>query len=274
MALPPPADDSLCVVTGASSGTGGALARGLAARGYSVAVVARRRERLEALAEELRTAHGVRVDVFPCDLSDAAARAQLVDDIQSDGRFVVGLCNDAGLGTFGRFQRLDLQRERQQVLVNVEAVFDLVSAFLPGMVARGQGAILNVGSLAGFQPLPGCVVYGATKAFVNSLSEGLHADLAGTGVSCSVLCPGPVRSGFFDSAGVPRWLGAGPKFLWATPEEMAENSIQAMLTGKRVVIPRFTWGVSAVGGRVAPRGALLPVVREVIDRWVAASHRA
>ena len=121
MPLPPPAEDSLCLVTGASSGTGAELARRLAARGHAVAIVARRRERLDALADELRNAHGARVDVRPCDLADTAARAQLVSDIKADGRFVVGLCNDAGLGTYGRFQRLDPEREREQVRVNVDA---------------------------------------------------------------------------------------------------------------------------------------------------------
>jgi uncharacterized protein len=274
MALPPPTEDSLCLVTGASSGTGAELARLLAARGYAVAIVARRRDRLDALADELRNMYGVKVDVRPCDLADAAARGQLVTDIKAEGRFVVGLCNDAGLGTFGRFQRLDPERERQQILVNVEALFDLVTSFLPDMLSRGTGAILNVGSLAGFQPLPASVTYSATKAFVNSFSEGLHADLAGTGVSCTVLCPGPVDTGFFESAGVPSWLGAGPNFLWASPTEMAESSIDGMLAGKRLVIPRFAWTVSAVGGRVAPRSVLLPAVRSVLDRWVAAARRA
>ena len=273
MPLPPPTEDSLCLVTGASSGTGAELARRLAARGHAVAIVARRRERLEALADELRNAHGARVDVRPCDLADAAARAQLVSDIKADGRFVVGLCNDAGIGTYGRFQRLDPEREREQVRVNVDALFDLVTAFLADMVSRGTGAILNIGSLAGFQPLPGNVTYGATKAFVNSFSEGLHADLAGTGVSCTVVCPGPVATGFFEAAGVPTWLRAGPSFLWASPTEIAESGIEGMLTGKRVVIPRLTWTVSAVGGRVAPRSVLLPTVRTVMDRWVAASNR-
>ena len=273
MPLPPPAEDSLCLVTGASSGTGAELARRLAERGYAVAIVARRRERLDALADELRTAHGATVDVRPCDLADAAARAQLVSDIKADGRFVVGLCNNAGLGTYGRFQRLDPEREREQVVVNVEAVFDLITAFLPDMVSRGTGAILNIGSLAGFQPLPGNVTYAATKAFVNAFSEGLHADLAGSGVSCTVLCPGPVDTGFFESASVPKWGGAGPRALWASPTEMADSGIDGMVAGKRVVIPRLTWKVSAVGGRVAPRGVLLPVVRTVLDRWVAAARR-
>ena len=273
MPLPPPTDDSLCLVTGASSGTGAELARRLAARGHAVAIVARRRELLDALADELRNAHGARVDVHPCDLADTAARAQLVNDIKADGRFVVGLCNAAGLGTYGRFQRLDPEREREQVRVNVDAPFDLVTAFLPAMVSRGTGAILNVGSLAGFQPLPGNVTYAATKAFVNSFSEGLHADLAGSGVSCTVLCPGPVATGFFESAGVPNWRGAGPRFLWTSPTEMAESSVDGMLAGKRVVIPRFSWTVAAVGGRVAPHSVLLPAVRTVLDRFVAASDR-
>jgi len=273
MPLPSPTEDSLCLVTGASSGTGAELARRLAARGHAVAIVARRRELLDALADELRDAHGARVDVRPCDLADVAARAQLVKDIEADGRFVVGLCNVAGVGMFGRFHRLDAERERQTVLVNIEALFDLTTAFLPAMLSRGTGAILNVGSLAGFQPLPTNVTYSASKAFVNSFSEGLHADLAGSGVSCTVLCPGPVKTGFFHAAGVPKWRGAGPSFVWASPTEMAESSIDGMLAGKRMVIPRFAWRVTAVGGRVAPRSVLLPTVRWFIDRWVAASNR-
>jgi uncharacterized protein len=273
MPLPPPTDDSLCLVTGASSGTGAELARGLAKRGYALAIVARRRERLDALADELRNTHGARVDVRPCDLADTAARAQLVSDIKADGRFVAGLCNDAGVGTYGRFHQLDPEGERRQVLVNVDALFDLVTAFLPDMVSRGKGAILNLGSLAGFQPLPGNVTYGATKAFVNSLSEGLHADLAGTGVSCTVVCPGPVATGFFEAASFPTWLRAGPRFLWASPTEMAEGGIGGMLTGKRVVIPRLTWKIAAVGGRVAPRAVLLPTVGTIFDRWIAATRR-
>jgi short-subunit dehydrogenase len=273
MPLPPPTDDSLCLVTGASSGTGAELARGLAKRGYAVAIVARRREKLDALADDLRHTHGARVDVRVCDLADTAARARLVSDIKADGRFVVGLCNDAGCGTYGRFQRLDPEGERQQVRVNVDAVVDLVTAFLPDMVSRGTGAILNIGSLAGFQPLPGNVTYGATKAFVNSFSEGLHADLAGTGVSCTVVCPGPVATGFFEAASYPTWLRAGPAFLWSSPTEMAEGGIAGMLTGKRVVIPRLTWKVAAMGGRVVPRAVLLPVVRAVFDRFIAGSRR-
>ena len=152
-------------------------------------------------------------------------------------------------------------------------MFDLITAFLPDMVSRGTGAILNIGSLAGFQPLPGNVTYAATKAFVNAFSEGLHADLAGSGVSCTVLCPGPVDTGFFESASVPKWGGAGPRALWASPTEMADSGIDGMVAGKRVVIPRLTWKVSAVGGRVAPRSVLLPVVRTVLDRWVAAARR-
>ena len=159
MPLPPPTEDSLCLVTGASSGTGAELARRLAARGHAVAIVARRRELLDTLADELRNAHGARVDVRPCDLADVAARAQLVKDIEADGRFVVGLCNVAGVGMFGRFHRLDAERERLTVLVNIDALFDLTTAFLPAMLSRGTGAILNVGSLAGFQPLPANVTY-------------------------------------------------------------------------------------------------------------------
>lgn len=271
MSLPPPEDGNKVLVTGASTGTGRELARQLAMRGYRVAVAARRRDHLQQLADEVNAGSAGQIEVHACDLSDEAQRNQLIEEVRSDGRFVTGLCNDAGLGTFGKFQEREFEREHQQVRVNVVTVHHLTGAFLPEMVKRRSGAILNVGSLAGFQPLPGSTTYGATKAFVNSFSQGLNADLAGTGVSCTVLCPGPVASEFFNSANLPRWTWAGPRFLWATPAEMATASIEGMLKGRRMVYPRFTWGVAALGGRVMPRQVLLPTISRVIDSWVSHS---
>jgi short-subunit dehydrogenase len=212
----------------------------------------------------------VRVDVHSCDLADAAARASLIQALAQDGRFIAGLCNAAGLGSYGRVQNVEIDRELQQVRVNVDAVFELTAAVLPEMVRRRSGAILNIGSLAGFQPLPRNATYAATKAFVNSFSQGFHNDLSGTGVSCTVLCPGPVDTEFFTAAKVPTWSGAGPAFVWSSPSEMAQASITAMLDGKRIVIPRRSWKLAAAGGGVVPRQVLLPAIGHILGRMVGA----
>ena len=148
MALPPPTNGSTILVTGASAGIGAELARGLAARGYGVTLVARREERLRALADEL----GSGAEVAACDLSDAAARQALIAGLE---RQVLGVCNNAGFGSVGRFAELDAERELRLVRVNVEAVVELTRAFLPPMLKAGAGAVLNVASIAAYQPLPG-----------------------------------------------------------------------------------------------------------------------
>ncbi|HWT22752.1 MAG TPA: SDR family oxidoreductase, partial [Solirubrobacteraceae bacterium] len=202
MALPPPTIDSTVVVTGASAGIGAELARELAERAYNLVLVARRAEPLDALAGELRLTHGVHVDVEPVDLADAPARVALVARLEAGEREVVGVCNDAGFGSIGRFADLPLEREQDIVRVNVEALHHLTGAFLPRMVEQGIGAILNVASTAAFQPLPGFATYAASKAFVQSFSEAVHAELAGTGVSVTCLSPGPTRTRFGKVAGL------------------------------------------------------------------------
>ena len=179
MALPPPSYGSTILITGASSGIGADLARQLAERGYNVTLTARRRERLEELAGELREAHDVHVDVETCDLGDAAARRKLTGKLLAGEREVVGVCNNAGFGNLGRFLDLDLEQETDVVRLNVEAVHELTGAFLPRMVEQGSGAILNVASTAAFQPLPGFATYAASKAFVHSFSEAVHSELDG-----------------------------------------------------------------------------------------------
>ena len=193
MALPPPTNGSTILVTGASAGIGAELARGLAARGYGVTLVARREERLRALADEL----GSGAEVAPCDLADAAARGALVAGLE---RQVTGVCNNAGFGSVGRFAELDAERELRLVRVNVEAVVELTRAFLPGMLEAGAGAVLNVASIAAYQPLPGFAAYAASKAFVQSFSEAVHEELAGTGVSVTCLSPGFTHTEFEAAA--------------------------------------------------------------------------
>ncbi len=150
--------------------------------------------------------------------------------------------------------------------LNVEALHDLTAALLPAMVERRSGAVLNVGSTAGFQPLPGNATYAATKAFVVSFSEALHAELEGTGVSCTVLCPGPVRTEFQATAGIGPAARSWPEVVWATPDEVAQAAIEGMEQGRRVVLPRAGDKLQTALGRYTPRSVLLPVVRRFGDR--------
>jgi uncharacterized protein len=246
------------VVTGASAGIGAELARGLASRGYGVTLVARREDRLRALAAEL----GPHAEVAVCDLADAAAREALVAGL---GDRVVGVCNNAGFGSVGRFADLEAGRELQLVRVNVEAVLHLTRAFLPGMLEARAGAVLNVASIAAFQPLPGFATYAASKAFVQSFSEAVHEELAGTGVSVTCLSPGFTETEFGEAAGAGEHGGL-PGFLFGGAEGVAEAGIEAMLAGRRSAIPGLANRASMLGGRVAPRSLLLPIVRQVTDR--------
>lgn len=266
MSLPPPDSHSTIVVTGASAGIGEELARGLAARGYGLTLVARRRERLDALAEELLGKDGVTVDVIPCDLSSDVARSELLATLKGGGRAVVGVCNNAGFGSFGRFHELDLERETEMVRLNVGALHELTGAFLAEMVERGAGAVLNVASTASFQPLPANATYAATKAFVLSFSEALHTELHGTGVSVSAICPGPVKTEFVDVAGAGSEADLLPEFAWLSAAAVARAGIDAMLKGKRTVVPGIGNKATAFGGRYTPRAALLPLVERVYGR--------
>ena len=266
MALPPPTLDSTVLVTGGSSGIGAELARELASRSYNVVLVARRTGRLGELAQELRLTHGIHAEPEPCDLTDPAARAELVARLQAGEREVVGVCNDAGFGTISRFAETDLEREQQVVRLNVEAVHHLTGAFLERMIAHGTGAILNVASTAAYQPLPGFATYAASKAFVQSFSEAVHAELGGTGVSVTCLSPGFTRSEFGEVAGAGDKERAMPGFLFMEAVEVARLGVEAMVAGRRTAIPGLANRASMLGGRVAPRSLLLPIVRQLTRR--------
>ena len=171
MSLPAPSPDTAALVTGASSGIGASIARELAERGHGLVLVARRKDRLDALAEELSDEYGVRAEAVGCDLGKAASRQRLPARIESLGLEVNVLVNNAGFATNGAFHEADAARELEQVRVLVEAVVALTSAFLPDMVRRGKGAILNVASTAGMQPLPYSAGYSAAKSYVLTFSE-------------------------------------------------------------------------------------------------------
>jgi|SRR5215218_3052113 len=261
MALPSPAPESTCLITGASSGIGAEIARSLSRRGHGVTLVARRTERLEQLAEELRDRNGVRVEVLGCDLGDAAARQGMTAEIEEGGLRVEVLVNNAGFGSGGRFDRLDAQREVEMVRLHVEAVVDLCGRYVPAMVQRGRGGVLNVASTAAFQPLPRQATYAASKAFVLSFTDALHEDLSRTGVTATTLCPGPVRTEFWQSAGIEaRGL---PAFVLADAAEVSEAGVNGLEKGRRVVVPGPLNRAGALGGQLAPRGLFLKVAGKV-----------
>jgi short-subunit dehydrogenase len=248
------------MITGASSGIGAEIARLLAERGHGVTLVARRRERLQELADELSQAHGVRADVEACDLAAAGARSRLIRDVEARGLAVEILVNNAGFGSGGRFQDLDSETELQMVRTNVEAVVDLCAAFVPGMVRRRRGAILNVASVAAFQPVPRQATYAATKAFVLSFTDALTADLHGTGVTATSLCPGPVPTEFGEVAAIDENLMSIPG-VSVSPEDVARNAVDGLDRGKRVVVPGPATRATALLGSMTPRWITLEAMR-------------
>ena len=259
--LPSPEPSSTAIVTGASSGIGAEIAKELARRGHGVSLVARREEKLLALADEIREL-GVRTEVFATDLSDRAARAGLLTRISEKGLVPEILVNNAGLSTLGRVFRSDPEAEMQMIEVDVVAVVDLCSRVLPGMVDRARGAVLNVASTAAFQPLPGQAGYGGCKAFILSYTHSLAGELRGTGVSVTALCPGPVDTGFGAAAGFTEEeaTAALPSFMWKEPREVARAGVEAMAAGRTVTIPGMANRVGAMFGYLTPRRLLVPML--------------
>ena len=266
MALPPPDADSTALVTGASSGIGASIARELAARGHSLTLVARREDRLRELADELSTEHEVRVETIAADLADAAARDALEAKISELGLAVEILVNNAGFGGFGAFADQAREREVGMVRLNVEAVVDLEARFLPSMVERGRGTVINIASVAAYQPLPDNATYAATKAFVLSHGEAVHEELRGTGVTMTTVCPGPVKTEFAEVAGIGGAEDRTPSIVWMTPEQIAAAGVEAAEKGQRAIVPGLLHRAAAVAGQHAPRSVALRLTRGIWNR--------
>jgi hypothetical protein len=242
----------VALITGASAGLGVEFARQLSKRGHALVLVARRKDRIEALASELGNARAVAIN-----LSKGGAAAKLMADVKANGETVDVLVNNAGFGLIGRFADLDAKREREMIDLNAGTLTDLCRAVAPEMVKRKSGGILNVASTAAFQPGPRMAVYFATKAFVLSLTEALHEELKPHGIKVSCLCPGPTRTEFGEVAGF-RGNGLFDRVAMESPE-VVEAGLKGLDRNHAVVVPGWTNKLTAVSGRFAPRS----VVRKI-----------
>jgi short-subunit dehydrogenase len=250
----------LCLVTGASAGIGAAFARIYASHGYDLVLTARRQDRLESLADEIRLRYGVETLTLPADLSDPAAGDRLLADIDAHGLVVDALVNNAGYGLPGGYVGTPWEAQQAMLQVMLIAVCELTHKLAPGMAARGYGRIVNVASLAGLGPgAPGQTLYSATKAFLVRFSQSLHLELKDRGVHVSALCPGFTYSEFHDvihsRAAVSRSI---PPWLWLGPDEVAAAGYEAAEANRAICVPG------------APNKALAAAAKLLPDDWALA----
>ncbi|GGJ76215.1 SDR family NAD(P)-dependent oxidoreductase [Deinococcus aquiradiocola] len=266
---PPGPTRPTALITGASGGIGEAIARQLAARHTHLILVARNESRLQTLATELQDRHGVHAHVIAQDLTAPHATDALWEQVQTRNLQVDFLVNNAGFADYGEFHTLDRARQLDMIQVNVTVLTDLTHRFLPGMVQRSRGRVLNIASTAAFMPGPLMAVYYATKAYVLSFSEALNEELRGTGVHVTAACPGPVATGFQAAAQMEgsRLIAtdAGQRAIM-TPDTVAAEAVDAMLHGQSVRVIGLMNRVQAFLPRLVPRALLPRIVKQVQDR--------
>lgn len=243
------------LVTGASSGIGASIAGELARRGVDLVLVARRRHRLEYLAAKL--GGDVDVEVLPADLTDTEQLGQVVDRLSDEREPIDLLVNNAGFGTSGFFPQLPVADEEREIVLDVVVPVRLTHAALDGMLRRSRGGVLNVSSLAGFVVSPSSATYAASKAFVSSFSESLHAEVRHRGVHVTVLCPGFTRTEFTATAGIDD--SGVPAMMWLEPDQVARCGVDAVVAGRAYAVPGRQYRV------------LLPLLTHVVPRaWLRA----
>lgn len=239
------------LVTGASSGIGREFCRLFAKDGYDIVMVARDEARMKKLEVELQGRYANKIKILPFDLSEHDSPQKIYDSLKADDIKIDILVNNAGFGQYGRFQETDPQRLYDMIAVNMTALTKLARLFLPEMIERGSGKILNVASSAGFVPGPYSAVYYASKAYVIHLSEAIAEEVDGSGVTVTVLCPGPVRTEFFKRSGV---AGKPLENTFAQdPEKVAEIGYKALMKGRRTIIPSWFYKILVFSIRLAPR---------------------
>ena len=253
------------LVTGASMGIGAAFARSLAMKKYDLVLVARSQDKLEELAQELTTSHDVKVKVWVADLTVPTAAQSVFDTVKSWNWTIDLLVNNAGFGDYGAFVSCDRSKQVSMIQLNVLALTELTHLFLPSMVERKSGSIINVASIAGLQSLPYLSVYAATKAFVVSFSESLWAEVKGSGVKVQALCPGSTESNFGVAAGMDKMMEGStqtpPKV--ATAESVVKESLDALERNEPIVVTGFGNQIVSTIGRLVPRKSLVGWVEKV-----------
>ena len=265
MSLPEVAPESIALVTGASSGIGEQFARQLVEHGYRVALVARRENRLEQLAQELGGPD--RAIAIGADLTKTVDRDRLAARIAELGAEVEILVNNAGYGIYRPFGEPGAEAEVDQVRLLLEAPVDLMARFLPAMVKRRRGAVINMSSTAGLQPLPSNAGYSGAKAGLLVLSEAVHEEVKRHGVTITAVCPGPVPSGFQAASDAGYFAEKLPKFTFVAPERVARDALRAAGRGKISVIPGGVHVRLAFGpNRRLPRWLVLPISKRLMAR--------
>jgi len=245
------------LITGASSGIGAALARRFARGGFNVVLVARSADKLETLAKALAAEHGVKAWAVAADLARPDAAANLASAMKRARRPIDLLVNNAGVLAHGSFVELPAQRHQQLIDLNVSGLTAMLAAFVPPMVARGQGRVLNVASIAAFQPVPSLASYAATKAYVLSLTESLSEELKGTGVSITALCPGITATGMLEQARAEHAeLARLPGFVIGSAEAVADEGFEACMQGEVIRVPGVLNLATVLAGRATPKWLL------------------
>jgi len=239
------------LITGASSGIGLELAKEFAQHGHSVLLLARSTQRLEQLTQELRTNFKVRAELVQADLSKPNAPAQVAEELNRRNLAVDILVNNAGFGLLGPYGKLDLQQQIDMIQVNVTALAHLTRLFLPGMIQRNFGGVLNVSSIAAYQAGPNMAIYYATKAFVLAFTEALHEEVSGTNLHVSCLCPGPTHTGFAAAANME---GSNLfKFGAQSANEVAKFGYAAYQRNQAIAIPGLKNKLLAIAAKLSPR---------------------
>lgn len=253
------------LITGASSGIGTAFAQELAMRQINLILVARSQDKLYQLAEELQHQAPIKVEVIVQDLTEQQAAKKVYDTIADKGLSVDFLINNAGFGDYGAFTQRELPRQAEMIQLNIVALVELTHFFLLGMQQRGTGNIINVASIAGFQPLPYLSVYAATKAFVLSFSEALWAENQGTDINVLALCPGPTDSNFFKVADFPESFTNKANGGFTPAKEVVKNALKALENNKSNTVPgSFSNQLIVNSSRFLPRELLVSVIEKKI----------
>lgn len=252
------------LVTGASSGIGAEFAAQLAARGHDLVLVARSKDRLRDLAKRLQSAHGVAADVIVEDLANPDAAHRISGHLDEMGGTIDLLVNNAGFGTAGKFEEIDGDREHDHLMVNVVSLVDLTHALIPGMLSRGNGAVVNVSSTAALQPTPYFAAYGAGKTFVLNFTLSLRSEYRGRGIRAVALCPGPTETSFFDVVGEQAAIGG----RMMTAERVVRAGLRGLDRDRAYVVPGFG---NSVNAHLAPRRPrrLVTAISKMFTRSVA-----